>query len=164
MKTIISILSLSLLVSCTHVKIAYVDYDLLMNNYEAVKLQQEALKEKQTRYTKELEDLQAQFQLKVQDYYKNSPNMSADKRTELESTLKQEQETIQARQQQASQELQNENEENNNIFTMSVDSIVENYAKENKYNLIMRTLDKSNVIYGDETVDITSEILEILNN
>jgi len=164
MKTILIFLSAILLLSCTQTKIAYVDYESLMNNYEAVKLQQETLKEKQTRFNKELEDLQAQFQLKVQDFYKNSPNMSADKRAELENTLKQEQESIQTRQQQASQELQNENQENNNIFTMSVDSIVENYAKENKYNLIVRTLGKSNVIYGDETVDITSEILKILNN
>jgi len=164
MKKLLFIITTILLVSCNQTKIAYVDFEVLMNEYEAVKVQRGQLEEKQEMYTRELDELQAQFQTKVQEYYKNSSSMTPSKRTETENSLKQEQQTIQARQQQASEELQKQNQENNDIFTFTVDSIATIYAKEEGYNLILRSLGNSDVIYGDKTVNITPNVLEILNN
>ena len=163
MKKILCAVCLFMLVSCGQSKMAYVNYEALIEDYEEAQEQQESIKDKQAMYTKELEDLQARFQAKVQEYYKSSKTMSASKRTELEGSLQQEQQAIQARQQQASDELQKENQENNDALTTKVDSVVSSYAKTNGYQIVFRSVGKSNIIYGDDTINITEEIVEILN-
>tara|TARA_B100000508_G_C11400916_1_gene248248 strand:+ start:73 stop:579 length:507 start_codon:yes stop_codon:yes gene_type:complete len=152
-----------LLASCNQAKIAYVDIEVLMKDYGATKALEEKLVAKQEKMAKELDSLQAPFQLKVQEYYKNAQKMSAKKRAEAESALQQEQQFLQAKQQQASQELQKENQENSEAITKRVDSFVADYAKANGFQLIMGTSGKGTVLYGDEKLNITTDILEILN-
>jgi outer membrane protein len=152
-----------LLTACNQSKIAYIDIEVLMNDYEATKALELELKEKQDLITKELDSLSAPFQQKVQQYYKNQQKMSAKKRAEVEQMLTQEQQFLQSKQQQASQMLQQENQEKSEILTNRVDSLVADYAKSKGYHLILGTSGKGTILYGDESLNITSEILELLN-
>jgi outer membrane protein len=121
------------------------------------------MKEKQEAKAKELDSLTAPFQAKVQNYYQAAQSMSPQKRAETESALQQEQQFLQAQQQQASQELQKETQESYEVITKVVDSLVGNYAKSNGYNMIFGTSGKGTVMYGDENLDITKQVLEMLN-
>ena len=163
MKKLLIVAIALILVSCNQTKIAYIDVELLMKDYEATKALETVLKSKQEVMAKELDSIGAPFQLKVQQYYQNVQKMSAKKRTEAENALQQEQQFIQAKQQQASQALQLENQEKSELLTKRVDSFVADYAKLKGYQLILGTSGKGTVMYGDETLNITTEILEILN-
>jgi len=163
MKKILIIAFAILLTSCTQTKIAFIDVEVLMKDYEATKSLEVKLKAKQEMMAKQLDSMQAPFQMRVQAYYKESQKMSADKRAETESLLQQEQQYLQAKQQEASQVLQKENQENSEAITKRVDSFVANYAKAKGYQFILGTSGKGTVMYGDEKVDVTKDILEILN-
>ena len=163
MKKLIIVAIALVLVSCNQNKIGYIDVEVLMKDYKATKVLELTLKVKQEKMAKELDSLSAPFQLKVQEYYKNQQRMSAKKKAEVEKGLQQEQQFLQSRQQQASQILQLENQKESEILTKKVDSLVADYAKLKGFNLILGTSGKGTVLYGVEEMDVTSEILEILN-
>lgn len=163
MKKLLIIAIALISVSCNQTKIAYIDIETLMKDYEATKVLEISLKAKQEVMAKELDSIGAPFQLKVQQYYQNQQKMSAQKRAQTEQELQQEQQFLQSKQQQASQLLQKENQEMSEIITKRVDSFVADFAKVKGYKLILGTSGKGTVLYGDETLNITTEILEILN-
>ena len=163
MKKLLILAIALVVVSCNQTKVAYIDVEILMKDYEATKALEMSLKAKQMKMAKELDSISAPFQLKVQQYYKNQQKMSVKKRVEVENSLQQEQQFIQSKQQQASQILQLENQKESEVLTKRVDSFVADYAKLNGFNLILGTSGKGTVLYSDETLNVTSEILEILN-
>ncbi|MDP3313900.1 OmpH family outer membrane protein [Lutibacter sp.] len=163
MKKIIIVAFAILLASCSETKIAYIDVEVLMKDYEATKALEIMLKAKQETIAKQLDSLQAPFQSKVQEYYANSQKMTPQKRAEVEGALQQEQQFLQAKQQEASQILQKENQENSDALTKKVDSFVADYAKSKGFKVILGTSGKGTVMYGDEKLDVTKDILGILN-
>lgn len=163
MKKLLIVVIVLVLASCNQTKIAYIDVEALMKDYEATKALETSLKAKQEIMAKELDSIGAPFQLKVQQYYQKAQKMSAQKRAEAENALQQEQQFLQSKQQQASQMLQQENQEQSEILTKKVDSFVADFAKTKGYNLILGTSGKGTVMYGDETLNVTAEILDILN-
>jgi len=163
MKKLFLVLFASMLFACSQTKVAYIDIEVLMNEYEATKEMETLFSQRQDLISKQLDSLQAPFQQKVQDYYANADRMSDKKRMETEQALQQEQQILQARQQQASQELQLENQKSSELLTQRVDSVVEIYANSKNLDLVVGTSGKGTVLYGNENLDITQEILEILN-
>lgn len=149
--------------SCTQTKVAYIDVEVLMKDYEATKALENKLKAKQEVMARQLDSLQAPFQVKVEAYYKNAQGMSAAKRAETEKALGREQQMLQAKQQEAAQILQKENQDSSDALTKKVDSVVADYAKAKGYKFILGTSGKGTVMYGDEELDVTKDILEILN-
>lgn len=164
MKKILILIAAIVVTSCSQSKIAYIDIEELMKEYEGTKALEETLKVKQEKMAKELDSIGAPFQQKVQAYYENAQNMSASKRAETEQALQQENQMLQARQQQASQELQNENIAKSEVIMKKIDSLVADYAKTNKFDLILGTSGNGTVMYGSDALNVTSNILEVLNN
>ena len=163
MKKLLLVAFAIVLASCNQTKIAYINVEDLMKDYEGTKALEETLKAKQDVMAKELDSLSAPFQTKVQEYYQNAQKMSAQKRAQTEQGLQQEQQMLQLKQQQASQTLQQENQELSETITKKVDSFVTEYAKLKGFNLVLGTSGNGTVMYGDETLNITNEILVILN-
>ncbi|MFD0761521.1 OmpH family outer membrane protein [Lutibacter aestuarii] len=163
MKKLLLVAFAIVLASCNQTKIAYINVEDLMKDYEGTKALEETLKAKQDAMAKELDSLSAPFQTKVQEYYQNAQKMSAQKRAQTEQGLQQEQQMLQLKQQQASQTLQQENQELSEAITKKVDSFVTEYAKLKGFNLVLGTSGNGTVMYGDETLNITNEILVILN-
>jgi outer membrane protein len=153
-----------LMFSCNQTKIAYINVETLMEKYEATIALEKSLAEKQAMYSRELDSLQAPFQQKLQEYYGNADKMSALNKARVERELQQEQQILQARQQEVTRLLQNENQLESEQLTKKVDSLVAEYANAKGYNLIFGTSGKGTVMYGDDALDITEEILELLNN
>jgi len=163
MKKLLIVAVALILASCNQTKVAYIDIEVLMKDYDATKALETSLKAKQEVMAKELDSIGAPFKLKVQQYYQAAQKMTAQKRAEAEQALQQEQQFIQSKQQQASQLLQQENQDKSEILTKKVDSLVAVYAKSKGYNLVLGTSGKGTVMYGDESLNVTAEVLDILN-
>jgi outer membrane protein len=164
MKKLLVIVFAIVLSSCTQTKIAYIDVETIMKEYEAATALETEFNAKQQEMSTELQGLQAPFQEKVQEYYKNVESMSAQKRAEAEQALQQEQQMIQARQQQVSQQLQQENQTKSESLIKRIDSLVENYAKTKGFNLVLGTQGNGTVMYGDEVLNITTDVVKMLND
>lgn len=163
MKKLLLVAFAVVLASCNQNKVAYVDVEVLMKDYDGTKALETEMKSKQEKKAKELDSIAAPFQAKVEGYYKVAQSLSPQKRAEAEGSLQQEQQMIQQLQQQASQELQKETQVSYEVITKNVDSLVAIYAKSKGYNMVFGTSGKGTVMYGDESLDITKQVLEVLN-
>lgn len=164
MKKIAWVVLAVFLFSCNQTKIAYVDVEQVMNDYKERQELETEFKSRQEKMAKKLDSMQIAFQGKVQEYYKSAKRMSANKRKQVEQNLQQEQQVLQAKGQKMAQEFQKESAEKSDVLTKKVDSFITDYAKKNKLNLVIGTQGKGAVMYGDDNLNISKQILEILNN
>ena len=162
-KLVIVFATVLLFASCTQTKIGYVDVEELMKEYDATKDVEAELKVEQEKMGKSLDSLSVAFQGKVEAYYKKAQRMSAKSREAKEAELQQEQQVIKQAQGQAQQILQQKSQEGIDALTKTVDSVVTAYATANKYNMILGTQGNGTVMYGDDVMNLTETILDVLN-
>lgn len=165
MKKFVTGLSLVLfLASCTQVKIAYVDVEQVLKEYEGSKKAEEELKVQTEQMSNELDQLAMPFQQKVQEYQQASQSMSATARQEREQELMREQQMLQQRQQMAQQQVQAESQRKMDEINEDIESFLKSYAKSKGYSYILGTsMQTRSVLYGEESLDITDEVIEALN-
>ncbi len=149
--------------SCTQTKMGYINVEDLMKEYQATKDMETRLKAKQEKLAKQLDSLGGIFDAKLNAYKKVAPKMSARNRNKKEQELLQEQQILQQRQQKATQELQKDNQESSKKLTDDIEKFVAGYAKQNGYNIILGTSGSGTVMYGDDTLNVTKEVIEKLN-
>lgn len=163
MKKLLVVVFAIALSSCTQTKIAYIDVADVMDEYKAMIALEEEMTTKQQQLAGELQTAQGAFQVKVQEYYKNAPSMSAAKKQEAEQALQQEGQMLQGQQQQVSQMLEQENQAKSEVLIKKIDSVVANYSKSNGFSIVLGTQGNGTVMYGDETLNITSGVVALLN-
>lgn len=163
MKKLLIVVFAVVLSSCTQTKIAYIDVAEVMSEYKATIALEAEITMKQQQIAGELQGMQAAFQAKVQEYYKNSANMSASKKQAAEQQLQQESQILQGQQQQASQMLEQENLVKSEVLIKTIDSIVADYSKSKGFGIVLGTQGNGTVMYGDAALNVTSEIVTLLN-
>ena len=165
MKRIIIAVGLVLmLTSCDQTKIAYVNVDKVLKEYDGLKNSEKAMKEKADKIMAELEPMMREFQFKVQEFQKESSGLSAKVRAEKEQQLVQEQQGLQQRQQMVQQQVQQESQQLYIEMDKKIDSLIAIYAKSNSYSFILGTSPQTkSVVYGDETSNITDQVIESIN-
>ena len=166
MKRIIVAVGLVLmLASCNETKIAYVNVDEVLKEYEGSKNAEISMREKSDKIMAELEPMAREFQAKVQEFQKNSPKLSAKVKAEQEQQLMQEQQFIQQRQQMAQQQVQQEGRQIYIDIDKKIDSLIGVYAKSKGYSFVLGTSPQTKaVLYGNEKDNITDAVVESLNS
>ncbi|SNR40936.1 periplasmic chaperone for outer membrane proteins Skp [Lutibacter agarilyticus] len=163
MKKLLLVVVAIVLVSCSQTKIAYIDVADVMSEYKAMIALETEMTAKQQQVAGQLQASQAAFQTKVQEYYKNAPSMSASKKQTTEQALQQEGQQLQGQQQQASQMLEQENITKSEVLIKTIDSIVADYSKSKGFGIVLGTQGNGTVMYGDDALNITSDVVAILN-
>lgn len=152
-----------LVMSCSQTKIGYVDVQEVMQGYDAAQAVESALKLEQESMSASVDSLMGPFQEKVQEFYKNQANMSASKRQAEEQALQQESQQLQQQQQQIQQYLQQKGASEIQALTQKIDSTVGAYAAGNNFQMIVATQGSGQVMYGDESLNITEAVIDLLN-
>ena len=141
-------------------KIAFIDLNFIYSNSEIGKKILKEIDMKQKKLNKEFQA----FQKKLDDEKSNllsqknvlNENDYKKKIVELENNLKKYNEQISKR----NQDLINFRKKSKNEFANDLRSTLEKYAKENKISMILR---KEQLLLGEQSLDITKEILELFN-
>jgi len=165
MKKLVGALALVfVLASCTQVKIAHVDVEEILKEYKGSKKAEEEMKAQSEQMANELDQLAIPFQQKVQEYQQNSQSLSNSDRQAKEQELMQEQQMIQQRQQMAQQQVQAEGQKRIDKINDDIEAFLEGYAKSKGYTYILGTSEQTkSVLYGQESLNITAEVIEALN-
>ena len=165
MKSFIGLLLTAImLVSCSQEKIAYIDIDQVLNEYDGAKAAQEAMRAQSEEMAKQLDEIFAPFQQKVQEFQKNQASMSASARAAKEQELMQEQQMLQQRQQMAQQAVQAEGQKKMDEINEDIEGFLETYAQSNGYAYILGTSPQTkSIMYGPADGDITDAVIEALN-
>lgn len=145
-------------------QIVYVNSDSLLNNYEYFKEIRTQFEDKAKKAQADLQSKGNSFQKEVADYQKNAGTMSAEQRANTEERLARKQDELGRLNQNASASLaQQEAEENEKLYN-KVSAFLKKHAEENGYKLVL-TYSKSNptVLYADESLEVTNEVVKGLN-
>ena len=163
-KIIIAVSFIFVLASCNQTKIAYVNIDKVLKDFQGSKNAEKLLKEKSDKIMSELEPLAKEFQIKVQEFQQKASRLSAKAKAEQEQQLMKEQQNLQQRQQMAQRQVQLEGQQIYDDINKKVDSLIGVFAKSNGYSFVLGTSPQTKaVVYGDEISNITDKVIEAIN-
>lgn len=148
------------------VSVAYVRMDSLLLNYNVYKnmseelLKQEenaraTLNQKATELQRDMED----FQMKLE----NRAFLTEDRARAAQDRIVRKQRDLQELTAKMEQDLLVKQKQMNDKLAASIDSVIVEYNKEKGYTFILSTAGSDNILYGDKSLNLTNEVLEVLN-
>ncbi|MGS2762678.1 OmpH family outer membrane protein [Sinomicrobium sp. M5D2P9] len=152
------------LFSCQQDKIAYVDNTTLINDYQEKKDIEAKFKGKLETFEKKTDSLSRALQSEAQAFQSEASKMSQSKAQEKYELLMQKRQQIQQQVQQEEMQLQQESQSQIDSLVKKVREFVKDYGKNNGYTYILGANEAGSVLYGEETKDITKELLKVLND
>ncbi len=150
-------------VAVSGLKIAYIDVDSLLANYAFYQDLSEEMLRKEENYRLVLAEDANKFQKDVTDFNNKIENgvYSSRERAEAEQNrLAKRQQALQEKSDKYSKELADEGNANAQKVSETIDNFIKEYNKSHGYDLI---ISKSSLMFANESLNITAEILEGLN-
>ena len=146
-------------------KIAYVDIDTLLTNYDLwIELNEEMIrKEENVRAT--LNEKAKSLQSDYEDFERklnNNAFITRERAEAEQNRILKKREELEALQERLTNELAIENEKNSLLFRDSINAYIRDYNKEHGYNIILSRIG-DNILYIDYAMNITQEIIDGLN-
>ncbi|SOC79422.1 periplasmic chaperone for outer membrane proteins Skp [Salinimicrobium sediminis] len=164
MKKLLMVLSFgALLASCNNDKTAYVDTTVLIQEYSEMKEVEADFTERSESLKKELDSAAQGFQQEVMAFRENAATMSEAERQAKQEELMQKQQILQQQQQMRSGQLRQEGDAVIDSLITKVKDFVKVYGEENDYTYIFGSNESANIMYAEEGLDITQDILKELN-
>lgn len=165
MKKLFFLLFLGVLFTgCNEDKTAYVDTTRLIKEYSEMKEVESDFTSRSEIIKQELDSVARGFQQEVMEYQENMATMSQAERQAKEQELMQKQQLLQQQQQMRSGQLRQESDAVVDSLVTKVKDFVKEYGKENDYKYIFGSNESANIMYAEEGLDITDEILKELNS
>ena len=145
--------------------IVFINQDTLLSQYNYVKDMSARLEAKGKAAQVDLQSKGQAFQREVAEYQKNSGTMAADIRAQTEQRLQRKNQELQAYQQNAGAQVQNDQGVEQAKLYDKISEFVKAYAKQKGFKLVL-TYQKgnANMLYGDSTFDITGDVVKGLND
>lgn len=164
MKKLILVLSLgAIFTSCEQNKMAYVDTTVLIQEYSEMKRVEADFTQRSESLKRELDSAAQGFQQEVMAFRENMATMSEAERQVAQEELMQKQQMLQQEQQMRSGQLREEGDVVIDSLINQVKDFVKEYGEENDYTYIFGSNESANIMYAEEGMDITQEILQELN-
>lgn len=142
--------------SAGEVKIGYVNLGKAFDEYERTKESDASLGKKGELKEKEREKMVEEIKTLKDEMVLLSDKGKKEKEELIDEKIKNLQEFDRV----ARDELKQERDEMVREILSEIDKVIQGYGKKNGYTVI---LNNRVLVYGDETIDITREIIEILN-
>lgn len=165
MKKLVFVFALMVIVGCSDKKekIGIVDYDELAEGYVDFQEMQESIKLTESGFQSKGDSLNQLFQREGQQLQQEVASMSRRKQEErsqeFQNRVMQAQQSFQRdyQQFQASQQVRIDS------LTRKIDQTINSYGEDNGYSLILRGGKQSAVLYGVDAMDVTEQVLDLLN-
>ncbi|MDN6311191.1 MAG: OmpH family outer membrane protein [Flavobacteriaceae bacterium] len=144
-------------------KTAYVDNSRLVQEYHKMETTEAKFEKKNEALSDELDAVAQEFQKEVQEFQEKASAMNKADLDKKQNELMQKQQMLQQQQQEKSSELRKESDDAINAIIDDVKEYVSNYGKDEGYTYIFGSNESANIMYAEEGLDITDEVLKSLN-
>jgi len=171
-KIVIAILSLVVVANLTmnildqfsNQKLAYVRSQDLVYAFNGMKEMQLKFQDQSKVWEANIDTLKIEYQQAVNNYQAVMNQLSDEEKASRENLLYAQKNNVV--QYSESIQLKSKEEEEKMLAGVlnQVNSFVESYGKKNNYKLIFGTTLSGNILYGEEVIDITEEVIQELNN
>lgn len=151
--------------SVSDLKIAYVEIDSLLNNYNLCKDLNEAMIKKQENVEVTLKEKMKSLDNEMRDFERKYQNhvFTPERAQQEQNRLIKKRQDLEALHQRLMGELQQESDKNNIQLRDSINAYLKGYNKTKGYNLIINNAGFNNLLYADPALNITQEVIDGLN-
>jgi outer membrane protein len=144
-------------------KIAYVRAHDLVSQYEGMKEATIQFDKKKSEWQMDVDTLTAALQHSINGYNQRSKTMRPSERVEMEDYLTAKKQQLMNYSDAIGQKVEEENEKMMQGVLGQVNSFVEQYGKKNGYDIILGTTLSGNLLYAQQYLDITDDVVKELN-
>jgi outer membrane protein len=144
-------------------RVAYVNWDTLMNEYDYVEDMLAELEKEQIRMRKELEGKMRNLEQEYKKLKEESTYMTQAELKKAQRRMQRKQQQIRQKQQGLQGRLARKRQKMLNKFFDNVNGYLENYNKKNDIDLILRYQRGGDVLFAERGFDITDQVLKGLN-
>lgn len=145
-------------------KIVYVNSDSLLSKYQYFKDLKVKMEAKAKSAQQDMAAKAQAFQREAAQYQQQQNTMPADQRASTEERLGRKQQELQAYQQNAGAALQNEQATEHEKLYDKVADYLKEYAKKKGYKMVLGySKGNGTILFADESLDVTSEVIVGLN-
>ncbi len=166
---IISVLSIALITMVCYVlmskqKVAFVRSNDLVYGYNGMKEAQKELSAKKDAFKSNIDTLKLDLQRALNKYNQEFNTLSKEERLQKEKTLYAQQQNLKDYTENIQETVEKEDAELTQGVLNQINIFVEDYAKKNNYTMVFGTTTSGNIMYGEDKVDITKDVLKGLND
>ena len=162
-KLAIVFLTIISLTACQQQKIGFVDNGVLINEYQERKDVEATLNTKIEAFKIRTDSLRSAFELEIKEAELKARKMSQSAIQKLSQELQQKEQVLSQRVQFEQQQIAQESQTLNDSLITKVKNFVKAYGESNNYTYILGSNEAGSVMYGEESSDLTQEILKALN-
>ncbi|MES2448587.1 MAG: OmpH family outer membrane protein [Bacteroidota bacterium] len=146
-------------------EIVYVNSDTLLSKYQYAKDITAKMESKGKAAESDLVAKGQAFQREVQQYQAQANSLAADQRAATEQRLQRKDQELKAYQQNAGTALQNENAKEQEALYNKIADYLKTYSKSKGYKMVLTySKGNANVLFADESLDVTSAVVKGLND
>lgn len=144
-------------------RVVYVNTDSLLNSFTYYKNLKADAEKKRERFMKEMEQKKMAFQKEIMEYQQTGAGMTDLQRQSKEKALmEKEQQLAQYEQSQSDAILKAEEKATENLYKKMTSYLAE-YCKDKPYKVVMAMSKGSSILYANDSLDITKDVLKGLN-
>lgn len=151
-------------IKTNEVKIAYVDNNYVIQNYNGVKEATDILERKIRSWDTELDTMHAQINIDLQDFQSKFATMSLKEKQLAKQLIDQKKQSYYQLKEQVDEKKVSEDHRMTQQILKQIDAFIEEFAKEKGYDYVLGLTDNGSILYGDPKVNITEEVLKGLND
>lgn len=144
--------------------IAYINADSVLKYYEYLKDNKVVLEEKTKKMDSDFRNRAQSLQGEIDAYQRNASNYTIGQARALEEDLTKKQQNLQLYQQSLSQQLMGEEAKLNKELYDRITNFLKTYGKEKGLQVVFKFDPSSDVLFGAEGLDITTTVVNGLND
>jgi outer membrane protein len=145
------------------IKIAYINSDSVLKNYDYFKVTRERLESKGKKLDSDLRNRAQGLQNDYEAYQRNVGNLTIGQAKSLEEDLQKKQQNLQLYQQSLSQEMSSEELKITQDLYVRVTDYLKKYGNEKGLQVVLKLDTSSDLLFGGEGLNITKEVTAGLN-
>lgn len=143
--------------------IAYVNSDTLLENYEYFKDKSEELEGKRKKLEAEFNNRAKGLETEIGNFQRNAQNMTIAQAKAVEEDLLKKQQNLLKYQEGLQQQLARDQVKVNNELYEQVSDFLNGYGKKRNFQIVLTYTKGSGVLYANDSLDITNEVISGLN-
>lgn len=144
-------------------ELVYVDVNKLIDGYERTKKSRQSFEKKSTEMKSSVDSLISGWQKELQGYEKERTSLSANELKLKQELLQNKQQQINGYQEAIQKQIQEEEGKLTQTVINDINDYVKEYGKKHGYKIIFGASGGGNIMYADESSDLTETVLKGLN-
>lgn len=143
--------------------IAYVNSDSLLKNYDYFKELEKKLMDKRDKLNAEYQNRAEGLQREISNFQTTAGNMTISQARAVEEDLRKKQQNLMMYQEQLGQQLMQEEAQMNSDLYDKVSDYLKEYGLNKQLQIVLTYTKGSGVLYANDSLDITKEVIVGLN-